>query len=131
MPQKTNKLNSPTQLKQFDSDLVSDSHGRLLFCDRSTFIPLCWGIRAPPPLGRPRLLRRPGLFCVLCVAFGLRLSCRRVGPSQVLSQAHRRALVGDSRDVIDTITGGPPKHYTQPDFGAACMRTRTCMGARA
>ena len=34
-------------------------------------------------------------------------------------RAHHRALSGDSRDVIDTITGGPPKHYTQPDFGAA------------
>ena len=34
-------------------------------------------------------------------------------------RARHRALSGDSRDVIDTHTGGPPKHYTQPDFEAA------------
>ena len=34
-------------------------------------------------------------------------------------RAHHRAPSGDSRDVIDTHTGGPPKHHIQHDFGAA------------
>ena len=34
-------------------------------------------------------------------------------------RAHHHTPTGDSRDVIGTYTGGPPKHYTQPDFEAA------------
>ena len=34
-------------------------------------------------------------------------------------RAHHHALTGDPRDVNDTCTGGPPKHHTQHDFGAA------------
>ena len=40
-------------------------------------------------------------------------------PGRSKLRAHHHALTGDSRAVIDTITGGPPKHHTQPDFEAA------------